>query len=106
MNKDTSFISQPELPDEDMLDEYDFSQAVRGNPLNQSSVISHQSSVNSPTVRIETENGDVDVRIITVEVKAIVDDNGRVTIQLPPDIDPGEYQMTLLIQDRSVHPVA
>lgn len=89
MNKDTSFISQPELPDEDMLDEYDFSQAVRGNP--------HQ-HLNRSTVRIETENGDVDVRIITVEVKAIVDENGNVTIQLPPEILPGEYPMTLLIK--------
>jgi hypothetical protein len=97
MNKDTSFTSQPELPDEDMLDEYDFSQAVRGNP---------RQYLDRSIVRIETENGDVDVRIITVEVNAIVDDNGKVTLQLPPDIAPGEYQMTLLIQDRSVHPVA
>ncbi|HIK31672.1 MAG TPA: hypothetical protein IGS17_21855 [Oscillatoriales cyanobacterium M59_W2019_021] len=90
MNEDSRFISQPELPDEDLLDEYDFSQAVRGNP--------RQYLRARSTVRIETENGDIEARIMTVEVKAIVDDNGNVTIQLPYEISPGEYSMTLLIQ--------
>lgn len=97
MNKDSSFISQPQLPDEDMLDEYNFSQAVRGN-LRQ--------YLDRSTIRIETDRGDFDVQIKTFEVRAIVDPNGKVTIQLPPDITPGEYQMTLLIQDGPVHQAA
>ncbi|HIK30687.1 MAG TPA: hypothetical protein IGS17_16650 [Oscillatoriales cyanobacterium M59_W2019_021] len=90
MNEETNFTAQPEFSEDEMLEEYDFSQAVRGNP--------RQYLRDRSTVRIETENGDIEARIITVEVKAIVDENGSVTIQLPPDISPGEYPMTLLIQ--------
>lgn len=86
-------MPEPQLPEEDLLDEYDFSQAVRRN--------SHPNLARS-RVRIETEKGEIEIQIETVEVKAIVDKNGRVAIQLPPDIAPGEYQMTLLIQDQSV----
>lgn len=87
-------MPEPQLPDEDLLDEYDFSHAVRRNP---------RPNLDRSRVRIETENGDIEVQIQTVEVKAIVDQNGRVTIQLPPEIAPGEYQMTLLIQDQLCH---
>jgi hypothetical protein len=87
-------MPEPQLPDEDLLDEYDFSQAIRRNS---------RPNLDRSAVRIETEKGDIEVQIKTVEVKAIVDNNGRVTIQLPPDIAPGEYQMTLLIQEQLCH---
>ena len=75
---------------DDMLDEYDFSQAVRGNPYRRLS----QSSI-----KIETRVGDREVQIKTVEVLATVAPDGKVTLQLPLDITPGEHRITLLIQE-------
>jgi hypothetical protein len=88
MNEDTKSNSNPE-----MLDEYDFSQAVRGNPYRRLS----QSSV-----KIETPEGDRIVQIKTVEVITIVAPDGKITLQLPPDISPGEHHITLLIQENLI----
>ncbi len=82
-------MSEPNLVDQELRDEYDFSQAIRGNP---------HSSLNKSQIRIETVTGDREVQIRTVEVNAIVGTDGKVTIQLPSDIPPGEYPITLLIQ--------
>jgi hypothetical protein len=93
--------NNPNLDDE-MLDEYDFSQAVRGNPylrLSQSSI------------KIETKEGDPcgickaarQVQIKTVEALVTVTSDGKVTLQLPPDIAPGEHHITLLIQENVIH---
>ncbi|NJR40779.1 MAG: hypothetical protein HC781_20510 [Leptolyngbyaceae cyanobacterium CSU_1_4] len=84
--------------DTEMLDEYDFSQAVRGNPYPQL----HQANI-----KIETKEGDPlsisaaarIVQIKTVEVTATVAPDGKVTLQLPPEITPGEHHITLLIQE-------
>jgi hypothetical protein len=89
MNKDFSSMPEPNIQDDTMLDEYDFSQAVRGNPYQH---LAHSK------VRIETRDGDREVSIKTIEVQATVDSDGKVTIQLPPDISPGNHHMTLLIQ--------
>ncbi len=43
--------------------------------------------------------GDRQVVIKTVEVMAVVNSNGDVTLQLPPDISPGEHRITLLIEE-------
>lgn len=76
-----------------MLDEYDFTHAVRGNP---------RQLLNSPRVKIEAQTGDRQVVIRTVEVVAVVNSEGEVTLKLPPDISPGEYHMTLLIEENVV----
>lgn len=90
MNEDTKHNSDAKtIPEDEMLDEYDFSQAVRGNPYR------HLSQ--SP-VKIETSAGDWEIQIKTVEVLATVAPDGKVTLQLPPTVTPGEHRITLLIQ--------
>ena len=94
-----------------MLDEYDFSNAVRGNPrtyLAQRSrqglhLSSNQSANNQSTNNNERSvSQDSVVRVKTVEIqKATVSTDGTLTVQLPDTIDPGEYQITLLIHESS-----
>jgi hypothetical protein len=76
------------IADDEMLDEYDFSQAIRGNPYRYLS--------QSP-IKINTNAGDREIQIKTVEVFATVAVDGKVTLQLPPEISPGEHRITLLI---------
>jgi hypothetical protein len=83
-------MSESNIQNDDMLDEYDFSQAVRVNPYQH---LAHS------RVRVGTSDGDREVSIKTVEVQATVDSDSKVTIQLPPDITPGKHYMTLLIQE-------
>jgi hypothetical protein len=79
-----------ELSDDDLQDEYDFSQAVRGNP--------YQHLSQAP-IRVVTRAGDQEIQIKTVEVSAIVATDGKVTLQLPPEVTPGKHRITLLIQE-------
>jgi glutaredoxin len=79
-----------ETPDQDMLEEYDFSKAVRGNPYGR---------ITSPQITIETQQENRQVQIKTVEALATVTADGKITLQLPPDITPGEHHVTLLIQE-------
>jgi hypothetical protein len=89
MNAETN----PNL-DNEMLDEYDFSQAVRGNPY---------SRLSQSSIKIETKEGDRQVQIKTVEALVTVTPDGKVTLQLPPDVAPGEHHVTLLIQENVIH---
>jgi hypothetical protein len=55
--------------------------------------------VANPQVKIETADGDDrQIQIQTVELTAIVAPDGTTTLQLPPEITPGEHRITLLIQ--------
>jgi hypothetical protein len=99
MNEATNPNLNPEMSNSEMLDEYDFSQAVRGNPYGR---------LNPPRITIETQDGDSNterrqVQIKTVEVLATVTVEGKVTLQLPSDIAPGEHHITLLIQENLIH---
>jgi hypothetical protein len=90
MNEETKDKSDAELiTDDEMLDEYDFSQAIRGNPY---------MHLSQAPIKIITNTGDQDIQIKTVEVSAIVAIDGKVTLQLPPEITPGNHRITLLIQ--------
>ncbi len=80
----------PKIEDEDILDEYDFSQAIRGNPYHFGT---------SPSITLHTPEGDRSVTLKTLEVTATVTDSGILTLQLPSDISPGEHRITLLIQE-------
>jgi hypothetical protein len=85
-------MSDPTLLDDEMLDEYDFSHAKRGNPYLQA----------NRNVKIETADGsDRLVQIKTVELTAIVNPDGTTTLQLPPSIPSGKHHFTLLIQIES-----
>jgi hypothetical protein len=97
MNEATNPNLNPEMSNSEMLDEYDFSQAVRGNPYGR---------LNPPRITIETQEGDRQVQLKTVEVLATVTAEGKVTLQLPPDIAPGEHHITLLIQENLIHQTA
>ena len=90
MNEETKPNSAAEAIDDEVLDEYDFSNAVRGNPYR---------PLNHSPIKIETSTGDREIQIKTVEVSATVATDGTVTLQLPPDITPGEHRITLLIQE-------
>ncbi len=35
----------------------------------------------------------------TIETKAIVSEDGELTIKVPPDVKPGEHRVTLMIDD-------
>jgi hypothetical protein len=84
-------MSDPTILNDEMLAEYDFSRATRGNPYRDR--LTRQ-------VKIETENGrDRNIQLKTVELTAIVAPDGTTTLQLPPDIQPGEHRITLLIQE-------
>ena len=37
----------------------------------------------------------------TIETIATVDENRRMTVQLPPDIPPGEHRVVLVIDDKA-----
>jgi hypothetical protein len=101
MKKELNPMSDSQVIDDEMRDEYDFSRATRGNPYRQL----------MQRVTIETISGsDLTVQIKTVEVIAIVNPDGTVMFKLPPEIPPGEHRMTVLIQveetqtpDRSAH---
>jgi hypothetical protein len=55
--------------------------------------------VANPQVKIETADGDDrHIQIQTVELTAIVVPDGTTTLQLPPEITPGEHRVTLLTQ--------
>jgi hypothetical protein len=87
-------MTNPDLIHDEMLDEYDFSNAKRGNP--------YLSNVPRPIV-ITTDSGEKHIQIKTVELTAIVGSDGTTTLQLPPDIKPGAYQITVLIQEDMTH---
>ncbi len=82
-------MSNPDLLNDEMLEEYDFNQATRRNPY---------SLRGDRHVTIETATGERHVKIETVEVMAIVNPDGCVNLQMPPDIRPGEYKFTILVQ--------
>jgi len=90
MNKETKSNAAAEAIDDEMLAEYDFSSAVRRNPYQH---------LNQAPITIKTNTGDRDIQIKTIEVSATVATDGTVTLQLPPDIAPGEHRITLLIQE-------
>lgn len=91
MNEDTKHtLGTESLTDDDLQDEYDFSQAIRGNP--------YQHLSQAP-IKIATSAGDQEIQIKTVEVLAIVATDGKVTLQLPPEITPGKHRIILLIQE-------
>jgi hypothetical protein len=74
-----------------MREEYDFSRAKRGNPyLNR---LSHKATIET------ADGGDRTVQIKTIELTAIVSPEGTTTLQLPPDITPGQHRITILIQE-------
>ncbi|MBD1822404.1 hypothetical protein H6F51_07825 [Cyanobacteria bacterium FACHB-DQ100] len=60
--------------------------------------VNHQ-RLTSPTVRIESDAGVREAKIKTVEVRAIVAEDGNLTIQLPSDITPGEHRIVLLLEE-------
>jgi hypothetical protein len=89
MKKELNPMSDSQVIDDEMREEYDFSRATRGNPYRHL----------MQRVTIETVSGlDRTVQIKTVEVIAIVNPDGTVTFKLPPEIPPGEHRMTVLIQ--------
>jgi hypothetical protein len=84
-------FDDPTTLNNNMREEYDFSHATRGNP--------YQHLVKRP-ITIETTDGShYSVSIKTIELTATVAPNGTLTLQLPPDITPGEHRITLLIQE-------
>ena len=80
----------PKHVDDEMLEEYDFSRATRGNPYTDRL---------KRTVTIESANG---TDRTTVELTAIVAADGTTTLQLPPNITPGQHRITLLIQEEQI----
>ena len=87
-------MTDPKHIDDEMLEEYDFSRATRGNP--------YTDRLNR-TVTIEVADGiDRTIQIKTVEITAIVAADGTTTLQFPPNITPGQHRITLLIQEEQI----
>jgi hypothetical protein len=82
-------MADPNL--DEMRSEYDFSRATRGNPY---------PHLATRRATIETADGtDRTIQIKTVELTATVAPDGTTTLQLPPQISPGQHRITLLIQE-------
>jgi hypothetical protein len=84
------------MPDDysELLDGYDFSKAVRGKY--------HEKYLRSQgkiPVKITSNDGDRYVTLRTVKVEALVTPDGKLTVQLDGDITPGEYRVTLIIEE-------
>jgi hypothetical protein len=86
--------SNPDVEDSEMLEEYDFSQAVRGKYSQRS-----RADAGKTIVTIDSEEGKREVVIKTVEVFATVTEDGKLTVQLPADISSGEHRIVLLIEE-------
>jgi hypothetical protein len=84
----------PNIEESEMLEEYDFSQAVRGKYSQRS-----RTDAEKMVVTLESEAGEREVVIKTVEVFATVTEDGKLTIQLPADISSGEHRIVLLIEE-------
>ena len=85
----------PEIEDTEMLEEYDFSQAVRGKYSQRNRTDAERKVV------IDSEEGKREVVIKTVEVFATVTEDGKLTVQLPSDISSGEHRIVLLIEEET-----
>ena len=92
MNKISNHNDDHEMPDDysELLDEYDFSKAVRGKYHEK-----YRSYQGKTPVNITSADGDRYVTLRTVKVEAI----GKLTVQLDGDITPGEYRVTLIIEE-------
>ncbi|MBW4526626.1 MAG: hypothetical protein KME18_15785 [Phormidium tanganyikae FI6-MK23] len=91
MNQDSKPNYNHETVEEtEMLDEYNFSKAVRRKSSQQRTDMS---------VTIDTENRGREVKIKTIEVSSIVSEDHTLTIQLPSDITPGSHRIVLLIEE-------
>jgi hypothetical protein len=84
----------PNVEDSEMLEQYDFSQAVRGKYSQRS-----RTDADKTVVTIDSEAGKREVVIKTVEVFATVTEDGKLTVQLPSDISSGEHRIVLLIEE-------
>jgi hypothetical protein len=93
-----SGISEPnhtsEAEDSEILEEYDFSQVTRGRYSR-----GDRANPEEITVTIDSEAGEREVVIRTVEVFATVAEDGKLTVQLPADISAGEHRIVLLIEE-------
>jgi mRNA-degrading endonuclease RelE of RelBE toxin-antitoxin system len=81
------------LPNEKQ-DEYDFSKAVRVKYHEK-----YRTYQGKIPVNITSNDGDRYVTLCTVKVEAIVTPDGKLTVQLNGDITPGEYRVTLIIEE-------
>lgn len=96
MNKISNHNDDHEMPDDysEFIDGYDFSKAVRGK-YNEK----YRSYQGKIPVNITSNDGDRYVTLRTVKVEAIVTPDGKLTVQLDGDITPGEYRVTLIIEE-------
>lgn len=96
MNKESNIKTHSELleDDSDNLDNYDLSKGVRGKYYQQ-----YQALKSKIPVTIKTQNGDKNVILHTIKTKAILDKNGQLTVQIISDLLPGEYEVTVTIEE-------
>lgn len=80
--------------DHEIVERYDFSKAVRGKYHEK-----YRSYQGKIPVNITSNDGDRYVTLRTVKVEAIVTPDGKLTVQLDGDITPGEYRVTLIIEE-------
>ena len=101
MSKASNTNYNPELPDDlEMLDEYDFSQGVRGKHY-----IPNINPDRQPVVvRIRSEDGDRYVTMRIIEVQAVITPDGKLTAQVPSDILPGKHRVVLRIEQPAFPP--
>ena len=96
MNNISSQNDDHEMPEvhSELLEGYDFSKAVRGKYHEE-----YRSYQGKIPVNITSNDGDRYVTLRTVKVEAIVTPDGKLTVQLDGDITPGEYRVTLIIEE-------
>jgi hypothetical protein len=96
MNKVSNQNDDYEMPEvhSELIDGYDLSKAVRGKYHDQ-----YRSYQGKIPVKITSADGDRYVTLRTVKAEAIVTPDGKLTVQLDGDITPGEYRVTLIIEE-------
>ncbi len=77
------------------LDKYDLSKAVRGKYYAQ-----YQALKGKIPVTIEIEHGEKKVILHTIKTKAILDQKGSLKADIGSDLAPGEYEVTITIEER------
>ena len=82
----------------EMLDDY--SELLTNDHLGKAVRGKYAQSVNidSSTVKIKDEDGDRYVKMKTIEVEALVNHEGNLTVQLPSNLKEGKYQAVLIVQ--------
>jgi hypothetical protein len=103
MNKVSNTGDDDEMQDDysELLEGYDFSKAVRGKYHQE-----YRNFQGKVPVKITSKEGDKYVTLCTLKAEATIAADGKLTAQIPADFAPGEYRITLIIEEPATPAIA